>query len=256
MKLDCVLTAVNESELYIDFIPLFIKTWEKLYPDVDVKIVLISDKIPKKYIEYKEYIILFHPIKNISTSFISQYIRLLYPALLNYKNGILITDIDIIPMNNKYYTENIIPYNNSNFIYYRENVCFKYNQIAMCYNIATSKVWKNIFNIHTLQDVIDRLINVYKNINYEEGHGNNDWCTDQIDLYKYVMKWNDTTKKLICLKENETQFKRLDRHRFKFPLHHQLKEYIQNGFFADYHCLRPNKNNYKEINNYIVDLLS
>ena len=33
MKLDCVLTAVNENELYLDFIPIFIKTWNKLYPD-------------------------------------------------------------------------------------------------------------------------------------------------------------------------------------------------------------------------------
>ena len=39
------------------------------------------------------------PIENISTSFISQYIRILYPAILNYKSGILITDIDMLPMN-------------------------------------------------------------------------------------------------------------------------------------------------------------
>ncbi len=41
MKLDCILTAVNENTLYIDFIPIFIKTWNKLYPSIDVKIILI-----------------------------------------------------------------------------------------------------------------------------------------------------------------------------------------------------------------------
>ena len=36
MKLDSVLTAVNVNPIYIDFIPIFIKTWKKLYPTVDV----------------------------------------------------------------------------------------------------------------------------------------------------------------------------------------------------------------------------
>ena len=43
MKLDCVLTAVNENHLYLDFIPLFVKTWKKLYPKVDVKIIFIGN---------------------------------------------------------------------------------------------------------------------------------------------------------------------------------------------------------------------
>ena len=45
MKLDCVLTACNMNPLYSDFIPIFIKTWNKLYPAVDVKIIFISAPI-------------------------------------------------------------------------------------------------------------------------------------------------------------------------------------------------------------------
>ena len=148
MKLDCVLTAVNENELYLDFIPIFIKTWNKLYPDVDVKIILIAENIPENLLSYKNNIILFKPIENIETSFTSQIIRLLYPCILNYENGIMITDMDMIPMNRTYYTENIKSYSNDKFIYYRENVCFNTSQIAMCYNIATSKVWKEIFKVN------------------------------------------------------------------------------------------------------------
>ncbi len=43
MKLDCVLTSCNLNPLYCDFIPIFIKTWNKLYLDFDVKFVLISN---------------------------------------------------------------------------------------------------------------------------------------------------------------------------------------------------------------------
>ena len=36
MKLDCILTVINENLLYLNFIFLFVKTWKKLYPNVDV----------------------------------------------------------------------------------------------------------------------------------------------------------------------------------------------------------------------------
>jgi hypothetical protein len=96
MILDCVITAVNENELYLEFIPIFIKTWNKLYPKIDVKIILIAKKIPIEYSDYINNIILFEPIGNVLTSFISQYIRLLYPCILNYKNGVLITDMEYV----------------------------------------------------------------------------------------------------------------------------------------------------------------
>jgi hypothetical protein len=107
MILDCVLTSVNTNPLYIDFIPIFVKTWNRLYPNVDVKIILIADEIPEQFLEYKNNIILFKPIDNVLTSFTSQFIRVLYPCILNYKNGILITDMDMLPMNRTYYTKNI-----------------------------------------------------------------------------------------------------------------------------------------------------
>lgn len=69
MKLDCILTAVNENPLYLDFVPIFIKTRKKLYPSIDIKIILISNKIPDNIKIYSNNIILFEPIKNISTAF-------------------------------------------------------------------------------------------------------------------------------------------------------------------------------------------
>jgi hypothetical protein len=56
-------------------------------------------------------------------------------------------------MNRTYYTENIRPYDNNKFIYLRDNVCFEYKQIAMCYNVATPSIWRDIFNIHSIDDI-------------------------------------------------------------------------------------------------------
>ena len=251
MILDCVVTACNNNELYIDFIPIFIKSWNKLYPGVDVKIILISDTIPIKFEEYINNIILFNPIPNIETSFISQYIRLLYPCILNYKNGILITDIDMIPMNSTYYTKNIENINNDKFIYYRD-VLMDYKQIAMCYNVALQNTWSQIFNINSIEDINQRLIDVNKNINYIVGHNQSGWCTDQIDLYKYIIDWNNKTNNFVFLNDNNTGFNRLDRD--TFTLEYSVTNLIKNKHYSDYHLYRPYKN-FKDINDTILSLL-
>jgi hypothetical protein len=253
MKLDCILTSVNENPLYLEFIPIFIKTWAKLYPDVDVKIILIATKIPEEYLRYKDNIILFEPIKNVLTSFSSQFIRLLYPCILNYNNGVMITDMDMLPMNRTYYTENIKPYNNSKFIYLRENICFEKTQIAMCYNVAVPTIWKDIFEINSVEDIRDKIKYEFKNNIILEGHGNKGWSIDQLVLYERVMNWNKRTNDLTCLIEYETGFNRLDRH--KFDINNDIiRNNITNGVYSDYHCLRP-MNTYSEINNTIYNLL-
>lgn len=228
------------------------KTWNKLYSNIDVKIILIAKKIPDEYIEYKENIILFTPIENVSTKFISQYIRLLYPCILNYKNGIMITDIDMIPMNKSYYTENISNYTDNKFIYMR-SVLLNKKEIAMCYNIALPNTWKEIFNIKTIDDIINRIKTVYLNNRYDNKHGGIGWSIDQKHLYKYVIDWNKKTNNFIYLKEKDTLFNRLNRHKFNIN-DSKIIENISKGLYTDYHCLRPMKK-YSKINNIIYNLL-
>ena len=153
MRLDTVLTAVNDNPMYIGFVPYFIRMWKLLYPTVDIKVVVVAEHIPVHLKEYDNHLILFKPIKGVSTAFTSQYVRLLYPCLLRCKGGVLITDMDIVPMNRTYFTESVSNIDDTKFVYYRENICREYNQIAMCYNIALPSTWKEIFDIHTIDDV-------------------------------------------------------------------------------------------------------
>lgn len=254
MKLDCVITSVNENPLYSEFIPIFIKTWNKLYPNVDVKIVLIAKQIPDEYLEYKDNIILFEPIERVLTSFTSQFIRLLYPCILDYKNGIMITDIDMLPMSKTYFTEHIKPFNDSKFIYLRENVCFEYNQIAMCYNVAVPKIWKDVFEISSDKDIREYIEFIFNNNNIIEGHGNMGWSIDQEILYQKIMKWNKKTNNFVCLKECYTQFHRLDRNTFHID-DVNIQNNIACGKYTDYHCYRP-MSKYAQINYKIYNLLN
>jgi len=246
MKLDCIVTAVNNNPLYADFIPLFIKTWNKLYPYVDIKIIYIHTHIPENIKKYEKHIILFPPLPNVSTIFTSQYIRLLYPALLNYQNGIMITDMDILPMNRKYFSENIKHIQNHKFVCMR-NCLLSEKQIAMCYCVANNKIWGNIFQIKTLEDVKTRLITINQHYN-----SNISWFLDQIHLYHNVKYWNSKTNDCVILNDQQTNFNRLDRN--TFTLNEHIIQYIKNGKYSDYHCYRPYKK-YKEINEKIFELL-
>jgi hypothetical protein len=169
----------------------------------------------------------------------------------------MITDIDMIPMNRTYYTENIKKYGNEKFVYFRGNICSEHREIAICYNIATPLIWSDIFKIKSLNDITNRLIEVNNNIKYKNGHGKSGWSTDQIHLCKYVTEWNKKTNNFVRLNENETKFNRLDCTNIIIinnDLTDEIKEKIKNGKYSDYHCLRP-MGKYQKINNDIHNLL-
>lgn len=252
LKLECVLTAVNENEMYLDFIPLFIKSWNKFYPEVDIKIILIAEKIPEKFMKYQKNIIVFTPEnQEISTAFISQFIRLLYPCLLKNDNGVMITDIDSIPLNYTYFKDNLKNIEKDRWVNYRD--WKEHKQIAMCWQIATPKTWREVFKINNVDDINRKLEEVNSRINYKDGSTDSGWFTDQYYLYEKVMDWNKKTNKYLFLKDRDTGYKRLDRIDFK-DINTNIKKNLENGRYSDYHLHRP-AHKFEKINNEIVDLV-
>lgn len=252
MRLGCVVTAVNENPLYLGFVPMFINAWKKCYPFVSIKIILIMNEIPSQYSELKDYFILFRPIENISTAFTSQFIRLLYPCILNCEDGIVITDMDMIPMNTTYFIKPIENIGDDKFVYMR-NVLLNERQISILYNIALPETWSDIFKIKSIEDIRNRLQEEYKMVSYVDGHNKSGWFTDQRRLYKYVMDWNKKTNKLVILQDKDTGFNRLNRGK-KEVLDIKTEENIKKKVYVDYHCFRPYEK-YKEINDNILNLL-
>ena len=172
MKFTDVLTAVNMNPVYYRFVPFFIKAWKKLFPDINIHIVVIADELIDELKPYSNYIKLFKPIENVSTAFTAQTIRILYPALLtDAKGGILITDMDMIPMGKKYYTEQIKDIDNDKFVCYRPLSCVGEKEMVICYNIAHSNIWSEIFNIKNENDIINTLNSITSNNIYEDKHG-------------------------------------------------------------------------------------
>lgn len=252
MKLDCVLTACNDNPLYIDFIPIFISAWKKLYPDVVVKIVLIAEAIPAEFSDYAENIILFHPIPGIHDAFVSQTIRLLYPGLLSCDGAVLITDMDMLPMNRKYYSAPLIPLDEDTFVHFRNGVMHwcGMNQYAMCYNAARPDVWREITGVYSQDELRAWIVSNYCN-GYDGNSDGYGWYSDQVVLYSMLTNWSKKDTKLVCLKDDEIGFRRLDRVSQDFRMDTILL-LVKLEYYSDYHCLRPYKD-FKAENDAIVD---
>lgn len=195
MKIDIVLISSNENPLYYTFYPYIKKFWEKVL-GVKCLLVYIGYSLPDVLKDFSDDIIIFEPIQNINTAFIAQNIRLLYPCLLtNYSNGILISDIDMIPLSSNYFIDKIINYPDNSFINYTwEPINIDIKQYYMCYNVANYNTWREIFGINSTQDIIDTLTKWYNKINYhfDERYRSKctGFCNDQYMLYKYVNFWN------------------------------------------------------------------
>jgi len=252
MIIDTVITATNILPLYYDFIPTFIKAWNILFPEVNVKIILVHDHIPDNIKEYTDNIILFKPLKGINTAFISQIIRLFYPALIDTDKGVLITDIDMIPMNRTYYTEHIKKYSADKFICYRD-VLLDLEELPMCYNVAVPNIWGEIFNVHNIDDIRNIICGIYNQINYDGNYGGSGWTTDQKLLYDMVLKWNKQTGNLILLNDKITNFLRMDRI-YGVDIHDKSINDMITGRYSDYHMLRP-YTQHKNKNDQIIDIL-
>jgi hypothetical protein len=148
---------------------------------------------------------------------------------------VLITDIDMIPANSTYFTKNIKNFDNNMFINYRQGDGggFDCKQIYMCYNIAPSKIWGDIFDIQSMDDINKFLIT---NINpvYDSIHGGNGWYTDQELFYLYFFKWATANTNYVFLNDTNTRFMRMEPYQLDYNIKN-IKQLLKIQIFADCH---------------------
>ena len=244
MKIGTVLVATDLNPLYVNFIPMFIRAWKKMIPEADICIVLIADSLPTSLYKYADHIRLFAPIPGVHTAFQAQCIRLLYPRLITRNEGVLITDMDMIPMCRSYYVDSIANIPDDHFVVYRD-VCLP-GEISICYNVALPSTWTSIFGEEDTSALLGKWNTT---VQYSGEHGGSGWNTDQVILVNSFNAWSGPKT---VLNDTVTKFKRLDRaypQVFEDPF--KLWALVQNGGFTDYHCLRP-YDAYRTQNEFIV----
>ena len=157
MKIDKVILASNNNKDYLDFWPIVSEAWLRM----DIEPVLIYTG--KEKIKLDGNVINFH-IDGIDPVFVAQNIRILAPALFEDKNSIT-SDIDDLPLSKKYFVDNVKDIPNHMFVIYRWGFITE-TMVPICWTLANGKVWKEIFNIKSESDIVNKLINWYP-LNYK-----------------------------------------------------------------------------------------
>lgn len=234
MKIGTVLVATDSNPLYTEFIPMFVAAWSRVLPEADLCILVIAQNLPEFLVPYSKHIRLVAPIPGIHTAFHAQCIRLLASREITRDEGVLITDMDMIPMNRSYYVNSIRDAPSDAFVVYRD-ACLP-TEISMCYNVAHPSTWTSVFGSRPTTELLEEWV---RPTGYDGVHGGTGWNTDQLILAKAVEAWTGPT---VILNDRITAFARLDRgmsldvwERDRF----RIRSLILQGHFADYHCLRP-----------------
>jgi hypothetical protein len=224
MKLTTVLGSVNLNSNYYLFIPKQISFWKKF--EINFIAIVVGEKIPEELIKYSSNIILWNKNLNLNTAFVAQNLRIYYSALLNLPDDelVMITDMDMLPTNDKYYKDGIDKFTHEDFIYYR-NV--DRNQIYMCYNAAHPKIWGKIFEIKNEKNIEDKINETYV-INYKGIPGSIGWFKDQEIMYDKLIKYEH-------LKILNRPIKRLETWTHKNHLNNNNNNFIKNYDDAHYH---------------------
>jgi len=185
MKLTTVLTSVNNNSNYYSFIPKQIIFWNHF--NIRFIAIFVSEKIPDELLPYSDNIFIWNKNMDLHSVFVAQNIRIYYPALLDLPNDemVMITDMDMLPMNDHYYTSGLDNYTTEDFIYYRN---IDGNQIYMCYNAAHPSTWAKVFEVESEGDIERKLYENYHK-SYDGIPGSHGWYSDQIIMYNQLHQY-------------------------------------------------------------------
>lgn len=184
MKLKLVLGTANANPEYYKFIPSQIQFWK--YFGIDFVAAFVGDEIPNDLLPYKSNIMWWNYTPNLNSAYVAQMLRLYIPALLcmGADECVMITDMDMLPASPGYYKSGLEAYDSKSFIHYRTP---ETDQIYMCYNAAHPSTWGKLFNITSINDIINALVTNYPP-NYV-GKSKTSWFRDQEVLYRSVIHY-------------------------------------------------------------------
>jgi len=134
------LTTCNDNYQYYRWIPHAVRFWQKL--GFDFVVHFYADEIPEKLLDWREYIVLEKPPKNMTISSVCQISRLFLPVLHTNYDLIVITDVDLLPLSNSYF-DMVRSFPKDKFVAMRQ----KENDFYMGFNCASTYGWQKLTNV-------------------------------------------------------------------------------------------------------------
>jgi len=209
LSLTHALVASNLNPSYVDLWPQAKRAWSEL-AGLEPVLVLVAepDAVPDQF-RADPAVRVFEAIPGLHTAFQAQCIRLLFPALLDGE-GVVVSDIDMIPLGRRYLSRPLEHIRESHFLSYRD-VLLGLGEIPICYNAARPGTWGDVFGVRHLDDVRARLVEWADGVRYEGVHGGEGWTTDQLVLHRTLLERGRRGRDVWILDDYYTGFRRLER---------------------------------------------
>jgi len=236
MKLSCVLVACNENTKYLDFWPIVKEAWHLV--GLPCIMVYVGETLPPS-LEGDSAVRHFKPIAGWPTATQAQCIRLFYPALLEADGAVMISDMDMIPLQGEWFVNGFEQFREDQFVSLR-GIDEEAKQIYMCYVGAKPSIWAEMFGISCEQDIRNKLTEwsqAYESdglVPVEPGRPYFGWATDQLELYRHV-KACDSSR--IGLLPFTNEIPRLCRTKPAewMAMSKELKTRLRQKYYVDFH---------------------
>lgn len=219
MKIEYALHSCNENPYYLDFWEVVSKSWLKI--GVTPVLVIISDR-DERIEENGTIVIYMKKLPQFTEVFQSMVSRIWAWNLVD--GNCIISDIDMMILSGKYFTENAEIFDEETLVSYSSDAKERFGQIASCYMLANSKLMKPIIGHDNWQDFAKELAD-----NTGQGWGAEQWW------------FEEATKKAPKVAHLKRGFnsagiahRRLDRISWNYR-----DEDVKAGVYYDAHLLRP-----------------
>ena len=235
MKLSCALVACNDNPKYLDFWPIVRQAWWDIV-GIPAVMIYIGETKPEAYKDDPS-VLCFKPMDGWSTVTQAQVIRLLYPALLQCEGAVVMSDMDMIPLQREYFVEGFEKFREDQFVSLR-GIDEQEKQIYICYCGATPKVWSEMFSTKSLEDIYTRMGEWSQQMPLQVmQRAQPGWCFDQQKLYEHVKGWLYQSPGRVGLIPWTAEIPRLDRSRpDDWRIDNQLiLHMISHNAFVDFH---------------------
>ena len=231
MNVDYVIISSDDNPMYKDFYTIVAQRWL----DLGIKTYYLNISDTDEIIE-NEYGII-HKVKSldfVSTGFQSQVVRLFSSKFI--EGNIMMSDIDMLPINGEYYNQYLNELTDDNVIIYSGQPYGNVPYYPMCYVLSNSK------NFIKYLEIEDMDFSEYcKMLSDKYGEA---WNTDENFMYDEFQNHID---KLVVKKRD---FKRrVDRGNWDYYI-----ELLKDGYYIDSHMLRPYSDYKMEIDSILYEV--
>lgn len=209
MQIDTCVVSSTADPLYLDFFPLVHRMWGELV-GLRCVLMLVAPEIPPGLMPLRDDIVLVPPLQDVEDGFIAQCIRLLAPQLVGARRGVVLSDIDLIPMRRSYYVDAVRDLPDDAMAVYRANALPGYAEIPICFNAAHPATWAELIEPADHIDAAMRILGRWRTeIPAYDPSTLSGWTTDQAILFRCVEAFD--RRRLRRFRDQELGFRRLDR---------------------------------------------